>query len=375
MKKILLLIMILAAVVPKTVFAADGGADSACVIEALTGDVVFEKNAYEKKPMASTTKIMTAVVALENSNMNEIVNISENAANQEGSSAYITAGESMYMQDLLYGLMLNSGNDAAVAIAEHIAGSSESFAEMMNKKAREIGAKDTSFENPSGLDSEAHYTTAYDLALITRYAMKNPDFAEIVSTEEILKNPIGSREELWYINHNKLLKTYDGCVGVKTGYTKTAGRCLVSAAERDGAMFIAVTLNDGSDWADHAQMLDEAFAEYGSREIVGKGETVKKLSLSGKSYSFVTADSFTMPFREGKMKKINVTAHMADGLSAPINAGEKVGYMEITYGGEEIGTVDIISEKDIYADDNTADYKFKNSFFNMFIRILKLLSV
>ncbi len=375
MKKILLLVMILAAFLPEPVFAAADGTDSACVIEALTGDVVFEKNAYEKKPMASTTKIMTATVALENSNMNEIVNISANAANQEGSSAYIKAGQTMYMQDLLYGLMLNSGNDAAVAIAEHIAGSSEAFADMMNKKAREIGARDTSFENPSGLDGEAHYTTAYDLALIARYAMKNPDFAKIVSTKEILKYPIGSQEELWFINHNKLLKTYDGCIGVKTGYTKTAGRCLVSAAERDGTTFIAVTLNDGNDWADHAQMLDSAFAEYGSREIVGKGETVKKLSLHGEDYSFVTADSFTMPFREGRMKKVNVTAHMADDLAAPINAGEKVGYMEITYGGETIGSVDIISEEDIYVDDNSGNYKFKNSFFNVFIRVLKLLTV
>ncbi len=140
MKKFLLLVMILAAFIPEPVFAAADGTDSACVIEALTGDVVFEKNAYEKKPMASTTKIMTAAVALENSNMNEIVNISENAANQEGSSAYITAGQTMYMLDLLYGLMLNSGNDAAVAIAEHIAGSSEAFSDMMNKKSIEIGA-------------------------------------------------------------------------------------------------------------------------------------------------------------------------------------------------------------------------------------------
>lgn len=375
MKKILLLVIMLSAFVPKTVFAAADGTDSACVIEALTGDVVFEKNAYEKKPMASTTKIMTATVALENSNMNEIVNISVNAANQEGSSAYITAGQKMYMEDLLYGLMLNSGNDAAVAIAEHIAGSSEAFADMMNKKAREIGAGDTSFENPSGLDGEAHYTTAYDLALITRYAMKNPDFVKIVSTKEILKHPIGSQEELWFINHNKLLKTYDGCIGVKTGYTKTAGRCLVSAAARDGAVFIAVTLNDGSDWTDHTQMLDAAFDEYGSRKIVRKGETVKELSLSGKKYSFVTADSFTMPFHEGEMKKVNVTAHMADDLEAPINAGEKVGYMEITYGDEKIGSVDIISQEDIHVDDDSENYKFKNSFFNVFTRVLKLLSV
>lgn len=372
MRKFLLLIAVFAALFCKTAFAEADGARSACVMDALTGELIFEKNAYERLPMASTTKIMTAVVALENSEADEVVEISKNAETQEGSRAYVTAGEKIYMGDLLYGLMLNSGNDAAVAVAEHIAGSVGEFSDMMNAKARAIGANDTSFANPSGLEDEAHFTTAHDLALITRYALKKPDFSEIVSTKSILKHPINSDKELWFINHNKLLKSYEGCIGVKTGYTKTAGRCLVSAASRGGMTFIAVTLNDGNDWKEHKEMLDFAFDKYSPRELIKKGEPVKTVSSDGKDYSLVTADSFVMPFDEGKMKEINISPHITDNTAIPINAGEKVGYMEITYGGEKIGSVDIISESDIYGG---ADFKLKNSFLSVFKRVLRLLCI
>ena len=374
MKRILLTAAVLLTILlPRAVQAAMADtAESACVMNALTGEVIFEKNAYERRPMASTTKIMTAVTALENSSMDEVVQISKNAESQEGSSAYIRSGNTMYMEDLLYGLMLNSGNDAAVAIAEHISGTSEEFAKRMTKKALEIGAKDTSFMNPSGLDDENHYTTARDLALIARYALKNPDFVKITSTKEILKHPIGYDEDLWFINHNKLLKSCIGCIGVKTGYTKTAGRCLVSAAERNGMTFIAVTLNDRNDWKDHTEMLDYAFGEYSPKEIISEGERVKTASSGGENHAFVTASAFVLPYKEGNMLPVDIETHIAENTSCPINAGEKVGYMDISYGGEKIGRVDIISKHDIFGEEKLT---LKDSFADAFLRVLKLWSV
>lgn len=369
MKKYLILLVICVMLIPTHVFAMADSAECACVISALTGEVIFEKNAHERRPMASTTKIMTAITAIENSSVDESVKISRNADMQEGSSAYVDAGSEMLMGDLLYGLMLNSGNDAAMAIAEHIAGSSEEFARLMNKKALEIGADDTSFVNPSGLDDELHYTTAHNLALIARCAMKNPQFREIVSTKSVLKHPVGSDKELWFINHNKLLGRYEGCIGIKTGYTKTAGRCFVSAAERDGMTFIAVTLNDPNDWSNHEKMLDYAFDRCSAKEIVAKGQCMKTVSAGGKKYELKAAESFTVPFVQGETREINIKTHFMSDLAPPINAGEKVGYMEILYNGEKIGSVDINSEEDIYSSDS---FKLKNSFCGVFMSILKL---
>ena len=196
MKKILaLVIMTIITFSQLSAFAMAESAECACVINALTGDVVFSKNMNQKHAMASTTKIMTAIVAIERCNMDEIVDVSATAANQEGSAAYISEGNQYYMKDLLYGLMLNSGNDAAVAIAEHVSGSEESFAELMNEKAEELGLGNTHFMNPSGLDNPEHYTTVYNLALIARYAMTLPQFREIVATQTAQAQALKERLE------------------------------------------------------------------------------------------------------------------------------------------------------------------------------------
>ncbi len=370
MKKVTAFIIILLIFIPKSAFAMAEKAKSVCVMDALTGDIIFEKDAYTRRPMASTTKIMTAVVALENSSADDIVEISKNAEIQEGSSAYLRAGSKMYMRDLLYGLMLNSGNDAAVAISEYIAGSTDKFVDMMNEKAWTIGANDTAFVNPNGLPHDDHFTTARDLAWIARYALKNPQFCETVSTSEILSHTADGTGEQWYINHNKLLKMYDDCIGVKTGYTKKSGRCLVSAAERNNITVIAVTLDDPNDWKDHEELLDYAFSKYKEREIVAVGQTVKKACINGEVHPFVTAQNFTIPFREGQRLAIDIVNHMADDIKAPVNAGEKVGYTEILYNGEQIGTVDIISKDNIYG--TASEMRLKNSFFNSFMNVLKV---
>lgn len=229
---------------------------NAVLINESTGEVLFEKNAHEKQKIASITKIMTAIIAIESGQMNETVTISKQAVYTEGSSIYLKQGQKVLLKDLVYGLMLRSGNDAAVAISEHVGGSVEGFVYLMNKKARWIGMTNTHFENPSGLDGEEHYSTAYDMALLMQYAMNNKIFEKITGTE-MYKS--GSWDYAWK-NKNKLLTTlYEYCTGGKTGYTKSAGRTLVSTASKDGMDLIAVTLQDPNDWIDHINLYKWGF--------------------------------------------------------------------------------------------------------------------
>ena len=358
--------LLLTALLPVSAYAMAESADCACVMDALTGELIFEKNAYSHHAMASTTKIMTALIALEESEPDEIVTISPNADAQEGSSAYLQAESGVYMKDLLYGLMLNSGNDAAMAIAEHISGGSEQFAYKMTERAAKIGAADTSFKNPSGLDADGHYTTAFDLALITREALRNKDFREITAARTARAETIDGNV-LYFKNHNKLLGSYSGCIGVKPGYTKATGRCLVSAAERDGMAFIAVTLGDPNDWTDHTQMLDYAFSKCKPREIISKGQCVKRVTANGKSYAFIAADSFSVNFRLKQAYGYTVENHIIGEMPRAINKGEKVGCCVIYYGDKPIGMVDIISEEDIYASDNM---RVGNDFWETLKRII-----
>ena len=248
-------------------------AESAILIEANTGDVVFESNSRKVLPMASTTKIMTALVALENGNLDEKFSVPEEATDVEGSSVYLTAGETVTMRDLLYALMLESANDAATAIAFRIGGSVGGFASLMNEKAEELCLEDTHFTNPHGLDDPEHYTTAYDLCKLTCAAIENAEFEKIVSTLSADAFSCGTRRTL--VNHNRLLRSLYGAIGVKTGFTKRSGRCLVSAVRRDCVLTVAVTLNDPNDWSDHsvARIRTVSVSKYspcGSRKGVGR---------------------------------------------------------------------------------------------------------
>lgn len=347
---------------PASSLASTDTAKSACVMNAVTGELVFEKNSRERMPMASTTKIMTALVALENSALNEVVTVSQNAASQEGSSMYAKAGEQFYMEDMLYALMLASGNDAAMAIAEHIGGGSQdAFVDMMNKKAWSLGAADTSFCNPSGLPNDYHFTTAADLALITQAAMKNGSFRKIVATRARTAWAInGDRSAHELYNHNKLLNIYDGAIGVKTGYTEKAGRCLVSAAKRDNMTFIAVTLGDNDDWNTHMQLLDSAFASHYPRAALEKGQVIKNVTVDGKTYSFYAADDFYVPMPKDRKIEINAVINVGSNLKAPINKDEKVGYVALKYKGEELGRVDVLSCSDIKG---VSTIRMKNGFY------------
>lgn len=234
----------------------DISSHSTILVCADTGDVLYEDNADERTLIASLTKIMTAIIVIENCDLDELVIINPDWCYVEGSSMYLAAGKMYTVHELLLGMMLTSGNDAATALACHCAGSIDGFAKLMNEKAAELGMSDSSFRNPHGLDADGHYSTARDLATLTAYCMKNETFRSIVATKSC------TVKELTYINHNRLLWNCPGCIGVKTGYTMASGRTLVSCTERNGMSLICVTLGAPDDWNDHMKLYDEAFSEY-----------------------------------------------------------------------------------------------------------------
>ncbi len=318
------------------VSALEVSAEYACVMLADTGEVVYEKNAYTQYPMASTTKIMTALVALESCELGDVVTVSRNASLQEGSSMYLHPGDKITMENLLYGLMLNSGNDAAVAVAEHVAGNTDAFAEKMTARAKALGAESTQFKNPNGLDAEGHYTTAYDLALITREAMRNETFRQIVSTKTKTVPLVSGGAELYLGNHNKMLRMYAGANGVKTGFTKSTGRCLVSSAERDGVSVIAVTLRAPDDWNDHTRMLDDAFARYECAMVFKTGDCLRETEISGEPVRVLVGGDVQTVCEKGAKPKAEVVVHLAEKLAGPVHEGEKIGYMEVRLGKENL---------------------------------------
>lgn len=349
--------MILAILIPgQRAYAIGRTAESVCLINTVTGEIIFEKNAKEKKSMASTTKIMTLLVALEKSAMDEIVTVSKDATLIEGSSAYLKPGAKILMKDLLYGLMLNSGNDAAVAVAEHISGSCDRFAQLMTDTAHHIGAKDTQFKNPNGLEEDGHYTTARDLAMISRYAMSVDGFNEIVSAKTYMGTmllPDGKTEQVEYINHNRLLRELDGCTGIKTGFTKSAGRCLVSAVDNNGAGYIAVTLSDPDDWSTHKELYKYAYNNQSLKMLVNANDCIKHI-VSGKSQcELVAADDYSVYVNEKNLHNFEIVVNLPDKIDFPLNKDEKVGYLEIKLNGNSLQNIDIIAKNEYVTERET----------------------
>ena len=342
MKRIISLVFLFI-IISSVVYAApEISAEYACVMEKATGSIIYEYNGYQRHSMASTTKIMTAILALDTTNPEELVTISRNADLTEGSSAYIKSAEKIKMIDLLYGLMLNSGNDAAVAIAEYIAGTEKEFAVMMTKKAKELGAADTAFANASGLDEENHYTTAADLAKITRYALNNDTFRQIVSSTSKTSNYSGGT--LYFHNHNKMLKMYEGCTGVKTGFTKKTGRCLVSSAMRDGIELICVTLRAPDDWNDHKKLLDFGFENVTIDNILDSKKILKYVKTpDGVKIPALVSKDIYIPVIKNNKKNIEVLMHTVEEINSSIPYGEKIGECEIFVNSTLYATEDIIS--------------------------------
>ncbi len=266
-------------------------AKAAVLMEADSGELIFSQNENSRLPMASTTKIMTALVTLERALLDEKITVPAAAVGIEGSSIYLVENEILTIEDLLYALMLQSANDAAVALALAVAGSVDAFAVLMNEKAVELGLTDTHFVNPHGLDADEHYTTAKELALITRAALENPTFRSICGTERKSIPMQGVKGKRLLLNHNKMLRTYDGAIGVKTGFTKKTGRCLVSAAERDGVTLIAVTLGAPDDWRDHTAMLDYGFSLYESVSLCEVGSYHAPLWVQSGTQEYVMVEN------------------------------------------------------------------------------------
>lgn len=347
-----------------SVNAIDVSAKGAVLIEAQSKNIIYGKNEDLKLPMASTTKIMTAIVVIENANLDDTVIIKPCMTNIEGSSIYLHEGEQLKISDLLYALLLESANDASVALAYTIGGSIDGFAQMMNEKACELGLTNTHFTNPHGLDDTEHYTTPYELGLIAAYAMQNPDFAHIVSTykKEIpLNNGEGTRV---LINHNKLLRAYDGAVGIKTGFTKRCGRCLVSCAYRDGVTLICVTLNAPNDWNDHKNMLDFGFEKYTNVKLANENSyTIRLNSIGGSKESFLAMSCGELNVTLER-NNVNISAVFEANrlIPAPIYVGDIVGRIVFYNNGLEIGSVPVKAVESVKA------INYKKSFFERLFR-------
>ena len=311
------------------------------------GQVIYSRKADIPTRIASTTKLMTALLVLENVELDENVLIEPSFCNIEGSSMYLRPGELLTVRELLAGLLLPSGNDAAVALAEYTAGSVEAFVAMMNERAAELGMESTSFENPHGLDGENHYSTAADMARLMCCCMERQDFVELCGMTGCR---IGDRA---FTNHNKLLWQYDGCIAGKTGYTKAAGRCLVSCCQRGRTRLICVTLSAPDDWNDHIKLYDWAFANYCTKNVME--DLSFQVSVSGGSPEAITAvPAADMELFLPKETEVKLVAELPEIVFAPVNSGETAGQIWVIIDDEIIGSCELIYSESAYAHDSGA---------------------
>lgn len=323
---------LLAAVLVFPCRALEVSARHGLLLDADTGRVIYEKSADQQALIASTTKIMTALVVCEQTNILDRMRIPKEAVGIEGSSMYLQEGEILTVQELLYGLMLHSGNDAAVALAIYCGGTVEGFCGLMNDKARQLGLSNTHFENPNGLDSPGHYSTARDLAVLTAYALKNPVFAKTVATKTVR---VGNRS---LRNHNKLLWQYPDATGVKTGYTRAAGRILVSSAQKHGRTLVAVTINAPNDWQDHARLLDHGFTCYKPVKVVSKGEKVGTIPVLGgqEQNADLIADA-DFVYSLAPDEKVQIRMQKPGFVYAPVVQGQDADFAYVCIGEKVVG--------------------------------------
>lgn len=326
--------ILLAAALPISAKAVS--AQKAILVDGNTGRVLYEKNADSRSLIASTTKIMTALVVCEQCNVLDRMRIPKEAVGIEGSSMYLQEGEVLTVQDLLYGMMLHSGNDAATALAIYCGGTVEGFAELMNDKAQVLGMTGSHFTNPHGLDAPEHYSTARDLAILATEAMKNPVFATTVSAKSV------SAANRRLTNHNKLLWRVEGANGVKTGYTKAAGRILVSGAKRNGRQLIAVTIDAPDDWNDHSAMLEKGFSRYRERQLVCKGDVLGTQEVAWGTedkVSLIASEDFFWAMAQGEV--ISIVLPGNGFVYAPVSEGQWAGNAHILVDGEKVGSIDL----------------------------------
>lgn len=311
-------------------------AQTAIMIEGNSGEVLFEKNADQKAYPASITKIMTALLAIENGTLDKKVKVSENASGVEGSSIYLETGEKISLRDLVYGLMLRSGNDAAIAISEEIGGSKENFVNMMNKKARELGALNTHFVNPNGLHDPDHYTTARDMALIAKAAMKNEEFKKVASAKSWVTDR-GEGKYNYFYNKNKVVYQYEGGTGVKIGYTKAAGRTLVASSERNGMELICVVMNAPNWFDDTYKLMDYAYSQYETAKIAEGQRPIKAVRIQGgeKSYAMIAPkEDILCPVKKDSDCQISIMYVVPERRKTPVSRWEEAGCLKIYVNGK-----------------------------------------
>lgn len=323
-------------------------AKSAVLIVADTGEIVYAKNENEKLPMASTTKIMTSLLAIEYGNPAKEITVTDEMLKVEGTSIGLLPGDSVNLNTLISGMLLESGNDAANVTAFAVSGGVEPFLELMNNRAKEIGMNNTSFDTPSGLDSKNHYSTAYDMALLGACAVNNPQFLNICSQKQetvYYGNPPYRRT---LTNHNKLLSMYDGCIGIKTGFTKKSGRCLVSAARRDNITLVAVTLNAGDDWNDHEKMFDYGFSKVKNQSLPNDISYARLNVVGGEKADIGVRLSFT-PYLPSvnENKDISLKVLLSKFEYAPLSEGRVVGTAYYYSGGRLIAEVPVVTGEDV----------------------------
>lgn len=321
------------------------GAESAILMDGDSGSVLYAKNPDERRGMASTTKIMTAYVVLNRLPADRVIEITPEMTGVEGSSLYLKAGEKLTVEDLLYGLLLESGNDSAVALAIACDGSVEAFAERMNDTAEALGLKNTRFANPHGLSAEGHYTTARELAMLTAEALKNETFSEIVSTYQTRIPYDGIAGGRYLTNHNPLLKSYEGMIGVKTGWTTADGKCFVSAAKRDGMTLIAVTLGDTGISATHRRLLDYGFEHYERRTLTV--ETPLTVAVVGGEASFLAAKAEELALTLPKGGETEVRIETLPFVYAGIEKGSYCGRAVFLWNGVEVGSTPIVTAETV----------------------------
>ncbi len=328
-------------------------AKSAVVICAETGEIVYSKNMSECLSMASTTKIMTAILALEYGADDEYFTVTEDIIAVEGTSMGLKDGDSVSLKALVKGMLLASGNDAANAVANIVGGDIPSFVQMMNDKAKEIGMNSTSFETPSGLDGDNHYSTAFDMALLGAYAIQNPEFRSICSTESLVVYYGAPPYRRVLTNHNKLLKMYDGAFGIKTGFTKKSGRCLVSAVEKDGKTLVAVTLNAPDDWNDHIKLYDYAFSKVNSVKLAVETENIQ-LNVVGGIKNSVCVNVNETPSITTAIKNIKYSTkiYIKQFEYAPVLKGEIVGKIVYYANNVKLAETDLTATESVFCIEN-----------------------
>ena len=366
--KLLAFILLFCVFIPLDIKAENIGlgsisASSACLLEAESERVLYSKNAEKQLPMASTTKIMTAILALESGiSLDKVIKVPALAVGIEGSSIYLHEGEEITLETLIYGLLLSSANDSAVAIAITVSGSVENFVALMNKKAQELGLSNTNFINPHGLYEKEHYTTALDLAKLMAYCVQNDMFLLISGC---YKKVVQANENLTrvMINHNRLLNSYDGVIAGKTGFTKMSGRCLVTVAERDGLRLIAVTLNAPNDWQDHTSLYDFGFSNY--NRITFSGVSITIPVISGKFDKIEAKSSDISMFISKNSGEITTEIKAPNFLFASISKGEKIGEVIYKRGGTIIAKVPLI------ACETVEEVKYRFNIFTWIIDLIK----